>query len=241
MKRYVIMILTLTMLMIAALAAQHQSSLEPDTHKGKVIGTMDSGGYTYVEFEENGEKLWAATMQFKVSVGDIIEFSKAAPMKNFYSKTLNRTFALVLFVNHIKVQGSTPGSTPGKSIALPEGHVPIGKKSSPPITVEPGSVKKAQDGFTVAECYAGKDSLAGKTVRVRGRVVKFTPRIMETNWIHLQDGTGEKGSNDLTVTSKETVKVGDLVLVSGKIAYNRNFGAGYIYPVIIEDAAVTVE
>ena len=81
----------------------------------------------------------------------------------------------------------------------------------------------------------------GKIVRVRGKVVKFIPRIMGRNWIHIQDGTGKQGSDDLNVTSTDTAKPGDVVLVSGKIAYNKDFGAGYLYPVIIEDASVIVE
>ena len=86
-----------------------------------------------------------------------------------------------------------------------------------------------------------KDSLKGKKVNVRGKVVKFASQIMEKNWIHIRDGTGKEGSNDLTATSAETVNVGDVVLVSGEIAYNKDFGAGYVYPVIIEDASITVE
>jgi hypothetical protein len=223
--------------------------LESLTHKGKVITTMDSGGYTYIEFEEKGKKLWMATGKMKVSVGDTIEFSKGAPMKNFHSRTLNKTFEDILFVRVVKVPGAK--EIPGKSMALakshgsidsvPKGHVPIGKKIPSKITVEPGSVKKARGGYTVTECYSLQQSLKGKTVTLRGKVVKFTSQIMGKNWIHIQDGTGLEGTNDLTVTSTEMVKVGEVVLVSGKIAYNKDFGAGYLYPVIIEDASFTVE
>jgi hypothetical protein len=227
----------------------HPPFLEPQTHKGKVVTTMDSGGYTYIQFEEKGKKLWAATGKMKVSVGDSIEFSQGAPMKNFHSRTLNKTFEDILFVGVVKVAGAK--ETPGKSMALaqshapigsvPKGHVPIGKKIPQKITVKPGSIKKAPGGYTVTECYSMKDSLKGKTVTVRGKVVKFASQIMGKNWIHIQDGTGKEGTNDLTVTSAAIVNVGDVVLVSGKIAYDKNFGAGYVYPVIIEDASITVE
>ncbi len=216
-----------------------QSVLEAKTHKGKVTATMDSGGYTYIEFEENGTRLWAAAPKFTVSVGDTIEFSKAMPMNNFHSKTLDRTFESILFVGGIKVTGAKgPGGT---QAVLPKGHADIRAKTPAKITVKPGSIKKAENGYTVAECYALKDSLEGKIVNVRGKVVKFTAKIMGKNWIHIQDGTGNPGSDDLTVTTAAAVRVGDLVLVSGKIAYDRNVGAGYIYPVIIEDAAVIVQ
>jgi len=76
---------------------------------------------------------------------------------------------------------------------------------------------------------------------VRGRVVKFTPDVMNKNWIHVQDGTGSSGSNDLTVSTSATATVGSMVLVRGKLTADRDLGAGYHYDVIIEDGSVTVE
>jgi hypothetical protein len=64
---------------------------------------------------------------------------------------------------------------------------------------------------------------------------------MGKNWIHLQDGTGDNGSNDLTVTTDSTVNVGDTVLVSGVLNTDKDFGYGYQYAVIVEDAKITVE
>ena len=258
MKGKTILILSITMMILMvvgtreplrAQSGQTHPFLESSTHKGKVLTTMDSGGYTYIEFEEKGKKLWVACSKTPVHVDDMIEFSRGMPMKDFHSKTLNKTFEDILFVGVVKVAGAK--EIPGKSMALakshgtidsvPKGHVPIGKKIPPKITVTPGSIKKAPGGYTVAECYSMKDSLKGKKVNVRGKVVKFASQIMGKNWIHIRDGTGKEGSNDLTVTSTEIANVGDVVLVSGEIAYNKDFGAGYVYPVIIEDASVTVE
>lgn len=72
-------------------------------HKGKVVSTVDAAGYTYVQVEEKGQKIWVATMQTKVKVGDEVEFPDAQPMTNFKSKTLNRTFDKILFVPGIRV------------------------------------------------------------------------------------------------------------------------------------------
>lgn len=72
-------------------------------HKGKVIETMDSGGYTYVQIEENGEKLWVAAMQTPVKVGDTVEFPDSPPMINFQSKTLKRTFDKIIFAPGLAV------------------------------------------------------------------------------------------------------------------------------------------
>lgn len=104
-------------------------------------------------------------------------------------------------------------------------------------TANSGTMKT---GKTVAEIYAGKDSLAGTVVNVRGKVVKFSSQIMGKNWAHVQDGTGSAGTNDLTVTTQDAAKVGDTVLVSGTITLNKDFGAGYFYALIIEEAKLTV-
>jgi len=223
-------------------AAQTQPHLEPDTHKGRVISTMDSGGYTYIEFEEKGKKLWVACPLTAVYVGDMIEFSRAAVMKNFHSNTLNRTFESILFAGSIKIGDKDSLSADESALAhAPHGHSPGGPKPRKKITVAPGSVKKLEGGYTVAECFAMKKELKGKELAVRGIVVKFSSRIMGKNWIHIKDGTGKKGSNDLTVTTEENARVGDLIIVKGIMACDKNFGAGYFYPVIIEDVSIIVE
>jgi hypothetical protein len=112
---------------------------------------------------------------------------------------------------------------------------------STPTNIDFADIKKAEGGKSVAELYAEKDSLSGKKVTVRGKVVKFSASIMGKNWIHLQDGTGGKDTNDLTVTTSATAAVDDTVVVTGVIAADKDFGYGYKYDVILEDATVTVE
>ena len=212
---------------------------ESRIHRGNVIATMGSGGYTYIEFEEEGKRLWVACRETVVKVGDKITFVRPLVMKNFHSKTLNRTFETILFAGSIKVEGDA-GSSSGQP-GLPPGHPAVGPKPGDNVTVTPGSVKKAEGGYTVAQCYAMKKDLKGKEVIVRGRVVKISSGIMGKNWVHIKDGTGEKGSDDLTVTTTENVRIGDLILVKGVIACDKNFGAGYFYPVLVEGASVSVE
>lgn len=72
-------------------------------HKGKVTETMNAAGYTYVQIEENGQKLWAAVMETKVKVGDIVEFPDSPPMINFESKTLHRTFDKIIFAPGLRI------------------------------------------------------------------------------------------------------------------------------------------
>lgn len=72
-------------------------------HKGKVLQTMDSGGYTYLEVEENGQKLWVAVMQTPVKVGEVVEFPDSPPMVNFQSKTLKKTFDKIIFAAGVRI------------------------------------------------------------------------------------------------------------------------------------------
>ena len=137
---------------------------------------------------------------------------------------------------------------PTKGGALPSGHPPMsghgstGGKSAP-VNVDVSGVKKADGGKNVGEIFAGKADLSGKKVTVRGKVVKFNSQILGKNWLHVRDGSGDAAArtNDLTVTTDGTAKVGDTVLVTGELHLNKDFGAGYSYDVIVEDAKVVVE
>ncbi len=73
--------------------------------EGKVLQTIDSGGYTYAEIAQKGESknIWIAGPQVKVAQGDLVQFDQGSEMRNFFSKTLNRSFPIVLFVTRIDV------------------------------------------------------------------------------------------------------------------------------------------
>jgi hypothetical protein len=205
---------------------------------GTVAETIKVERYTYVQVDTGKEKIWAATPEFQGKVGDTVVVPEGLVMKNFHSNTLERDFELVHFVGAISGGGNIQEMN--QAVQMPSGHPPMGGKSSKP-QIEVSRVEKAEDGKTVAEIFAGKEDLAGKQVLVRGKVVKFLPQIMGKNWLHLQDGSGSEGTNDLTVTTTAVAEVGDLVLVSGKVSVNRDFGYGYSYEVLLEDAEIRVE
>ncbi|MEK6777455.1 MAG: hypothetical protein AABY87_11370 [bacterium] len=224
-------------------AAAQPTQAEPTTagYRGTVVDVINSGGYTYVQVDTGSGKIWAAANQFEVKAGDQVMVPQGLPMENFHSKTLNRTFDTIYFVSAITVAGADK-----TAVQTPEGHPDVSQGHTAPSSHAPSVVdfpglKKAEGGKTVAEIYAEKNSLSGKNVTVRGKVVKFTPAIMGKNWLHLQDGTGDQGTLDMTITTDGTAKIGDTVLVSGVLAVNKDFGAGYQYDVIIEDAKLTVE
>ena len=137
-----------------------------------------------------------------------------------------------------------------KETAPPPAAVDASKAASEPhpvpteatASIDLSGIAKAEGGQTVAEVFAGKEQFEGGTVVIRGRVVKVNANIMGKNWLHVRDGSGEEGTNDLTVTTTGTLPaVGDTVLVTGSLGLNRDFGMGYQYPVIVEDAEVTIE
>ncbi len=127
----------------------------------------------------------------------------------------------------------------GKSGDVVEQHPKIDTQSK--MDIKQGSIKKADGGYTVEECFSMKDQIKDKTIAVRGKVVKFNGDIMSRNWLHIQDGTGKEGTNDLTVTSMEKAEVGQTVLVKGKMAADKTFGPGYVYKVIMEGATIAAE
>jgi hypothetical protein len=122
--------------------------------------------------------------------------------------------------------------------SLPENH-PVAKPSA---EVDLAGIAKPEGGKTVAEIYAEKDALANQRVTLRGKVVKANRGVMNQDWLHVRDGSGSEGSNDLTVTSTSApANVGDTVLVTGTVVTNKDFGMGYQYPVLVEQAEVKVE
>ena len=237
------MLCRLTLLLALAAAPIQAAPDAAGAISGKVVETMDAASYTYVLIDTGAKKSWVAAPQFAVKVGDTAAIADAMPMKNYQSKTLNRTFDVVYFTGNISVNGapaapSTTAPIPAPSTAaLPPGQRTMPAKTAPDLT----GIKRAENGQTVAEVITGKTKFAGRPIAIRARVVKYNAQILGKNWLHIRDGSGAPGTNDLTVTTTATAKVGDLVLVTGKLGTDRDFGSGYKYPLIIEDATVVVQ
>lgn len=215
---------------------------------GKVVETTNAPPYTYVRVDTGKEKLWAAAPQFPVKVGDKVSFSDKMPMTNFQSKTLHRTFDVVYFAGRIDVAGAPqPDEASGQvSAAAPkqEAHSHLqgaAGKASEPSAVDLSGIKKADGGLTVAEVYQQKKKLEGKQVTFRGKVAKYNPQVMNRNWLHVRDGTGSPGANDITVTTDAPAGVGATVVVTGTVALNQDYGYNYKYDLVVKDAKVKVE
>ena len=200
--------------------------------RGKVLETVDSGGYTYVLVETSEAPIWAAGPQTVVKVGDIVEISQGMPMQQFQSETLNRTFDVLYFVGSI-------ANLTAPNVAAP---APTQASDSQPAVTDV-SVAELEPGKNIAWVYANKEALANEAISLRGKVVKYNSNIMGWNFIHIQDGSGDAAARngDLTVTSKATTAVGETVVIAGTVILDKDFGAGYLFPVLVEDASITAE
>jgi hypothetical protein len=198
---------------------------------GKVIETMNSGGYTYALIESSGTKTWVAVPQTKIVKGQKITLKPGVEMQNFESKTLKRKFDKIVFSDGV---ADGKAEQPDAGAAASKGTIVVPAEK---VTVEKAAGANA---YTVAGVFTHAKKLNKKVAIVRGKVVKVSSGIMGMNWLHIQDGTGDqkKGTHDLVVTTKETASVGDIVTASGKIATNKDFGSNYKYKVIMENASL---
>ncbi len=214
---------------VATARHNHEAIPKPGQIHGKVVDVIEAAGYTYVQVDTGSQKLWAAGPSTVFKKGDMIAFDSGMPMKNFHSKSLKRNFNLLYFVDAFLTDKGTVAKP-----TMPKPHSRPGDHTATPVP----DIRKARGGQSIAEIIAQKESLANKPVKVRGKVVKFTASILGKNWIHIKDSST---GTDLTVTTKDTAKKGEIILVQGILGLNRDFGYGYIYDVIVENAKVTVE
>ncbi len=224
--------------------------------RGKVLEKIDVSQYSYLRLSTASGETWAAVQKTDKKVGDEVGVVNAFPMQGFESKELNRKFDVVYFGSLATGPGAE--ATAAAPAAAPKGApsaVPASAGGPPadmaaqhqmvatgPSDVKVEKVAKASgaDGRTVAEVWAQRQKLAGKQVAVRGKVVKFTP-VMGKNFIHLRDGSGsaDKKDNDVTVTTNDPAAVGEVITAKGTVVVDRDFGSGYAYPVLLDDAKVT--
>ncbi len=227
-------ILLAAMIIVAASCKQKNAAdenLAPNVHKVTAEEVIQTSNYTYMRVSENGNENWIAITKAQVEKGNSYYYIAGMEMNDFKSKELNRTFPSIIFVDKfsdkpIRATVSVADSAKGKQQA-------VAKEG---IKVEP-----AKGGITIAELYANKEKYDGKTVKIRGEVVKYASEIMGKNWVHIQDGTRSGDSFDLTFTTNDVTKVGDVVTFEGTVALKKDFGAGYFYEVIVENAKMLTQ
>lgn len=221
-----------TVAQAAAAKAVPATAPDPGTNiSGKLLERIDASPYSYLKIKSEKGEVWAAVPETKVEKGADVTVFNAMQMDNFESKTLKRKFDVVFF-------GTMEAPAASANPAMQHATAAKGPADAPDVKVDKAS---GADARTVAEIHAQKMALKEKPVTIHGKVVKFTSEVMSKNWIHLRDGSGDasKGDNDITVTTKGAAKVGDVITVKGVVRINKDFGSGYTYAVIVEDAKIS--
>ena len=198
-----------------------------NSHQVTVKEVLNANAYTYLLVTEGAKEFWIAVPKTDVKVGKTYTYEGGMEMKKFESKDLKRIFDSVFFVEGI--------TDPNAPVAT---EAPIDPKTIISSTQLSKGITLDKGGISIFDLYSTKDKLAGKTVILTGKVVKFLPEIMNKNWIHLQDGTSLNGFNDITITTLAKVKVDEIVTIKGTVALNKDLGAGYKYDILIEDAVL---
>lgn len=237
-----ILIFLLSVLMaVSCVRNNKEQNVEVQANQGNVFEVSEviqASGYTYLNVKENSDEKWMAVAKQDVQVGDVFYYDEALQMTNFHSKDLDRTFEVVYFVNQIsetpilKHPAAGMHGMGGMTEDPHSGKIESGKKSD--INLE-----KSGDELTIAQIFENRDQYSNKEVEIRGVVVKVNKQIMGKNWVHIQDGTDSNGKYDLTITTLDLAEVNDKVSFKGKIILNKDFGSGYSYEVIMEDAVLT--
>lgn len=203
-------------------AKDEEQKLPEGMHAATVIDVKQTSQYTYFQVFENDQKFWMATNKLDAKEGDIIYYTQAFEMKDFKSRELKRTFESIMFINDASLTFEKPQpQSPGKLN---------------PNEIKDIELAKAPNGITIKELYSDKQKYNGKEVAIRGMIVKYNRNIMGKNWAHIQDGTKHNESFDLTVTTNDSLTEGKIAVFKGKITLEKDFGYGYKYDVLMEDA-----
>ncbi len=246
-----ILILFLSLFLIACQGSDQKKSkkdirrTKPNSHVkqpgylyGTVKETMNGGGYTYILLEFEGKKSWVAVPPMKVKAGDEVMLYPGKVMENFHSKSLNKTFRTIIFSQGAVSPSPNSKASEGSADMVIKAHSSASRIEKKDIKISPAS---GPDAITVEMAYQKADELNGKHVVLKAVVIKISKNILGKNWLHCQDGTGSKKDNnfDITVTTKASPSVGDRILIKGILHKDVDIGAGYFYPVLIEDAKIT--
>ena len=231
MRSLAILVLAMAAIGCAAGAAEEAprgEAADSNRISGTVLETLDASSYTYIRFETADGEAWGAVPRVDLEIGAQVVIANPQQMSGFESKSLGRSFETIYF--------GTLGTLGEGGVSR---HV---AKPAPDVETASIEVAKAEgaNGRTVAELYEQRADLSGQPVAIRGKVVKYSAGIMGRNWIHLQDGTGDAqaGTHDITVTSADSTAVGEIVVVNGTVNLDKDFGAGYSYAVIVEEASL---
>jgi hypothetical protein len=221
--------------------------------EGQVLEVLQVPNYTYLRLGAKAASgTWVAVPTTSMALGASGRVSDAMKMTDFTSTALKRTFSVIYF-GTLDTDRPAPGAAPplGTPAWSQDPHLnprdldSAGAAGAPHAPLGPVAVKTVDratgpSGRTVAELCAQRTELAGKTVRIHATVVKATPGVLGHTYLHLRDGSGDPaaGTHDVAATTDATPVVGDIVVVEGVVALDRDIGSGYKFPILVENATL---
>jgi hypothetical protein len=242
-------LLSIGLLVVASIISPAQAAA-PTQVTGEVLEVKEVAVYTYLHLKIATGETWAAVVKAPVAIGAKVTLDNVMVMENFESKELKQVFPTILFGSLASTGPTAADPHAGMTQALADPHAgmhqapadPHAGMTEAPVAMADAKLAKATgpNAYTVAEIIGNADKLKDKPVRVQGKVVKYNAGIMDKNWIHLRDGSGSAadGNNDILVTTDANAKLGDVVTVSGVVHTNKDFGSGYTYKILIEEATL---
>lgn len=199
----------------------------PNLQQVVMIEVLQTNSYTYLKYDDGEAVNWGAIpRRDDIIEGNTYYFDNFMEMKNFTSKELDSTFDKIYFIESISDQPYSKVNT-----------MTQGRKGSPNVgNMEVEKIEPVEGSITIKELFKDKFGYEGKTIKLHGLVVKYTGSVMGKNWVHIQDGTRNGDKLDITITTKDIVENGDIVTFEGIVVLDKDFGHGYAYDVIIEEA-----
>jgi hypothetical protein len=193
-------------------------------HEAKVKEVVHAGSYTYLNVQSGERDYWAVVQRADMPEGAWVRFKEEMAFPTYESKALERTFEDVVFASELYYRTTEEASK----------HLDL---ITEPVDASP---YKQADTLSIQELQKKHVELAGKEIVLRAKVVKVSQHILDRNWVHLQDGTGSAYPGEavgrVVATSQEAPTVGDVVRVKARVAIDKDFGSGYVYPIILEEA-----
>lgn len=202
-----------------------------ELHKVKVLEVLPTDKYVYLRVNENtGEEFWIATRKQEVVTGATYFYRGGLLKTNFESKEYNRIFDKVYLVSNI-VPESHAQNQSTSSIFKNEDASSDSKRKLDGVN---HNLNSGNASLPIADLVKNRTKYEGQQVVLTGTVTKVNPNIMGRNWIHLKDGTLD--DYDLVLTSSVAVPEGHTVSLKGIVSLNKDFGAGYTYDILVENA-----
>ena len=201
------------------------SNSEGDMHQVTAVEILQAERYTYMKVKEKGDPFWIAATKFEPKVGNHYFYRGGLLKTNFESQEHKRVFDKIYLVSSIIDASAHPG-----------GNTEMTAPIATDVPINAQEIKKIKGAIKLSDLIANPTKYNGKLIIVAGKCVKANYGIMNKNWYHIQDGTKKDGKNcDFTITSLDNIPLGVDAAFEGKIILNKDFGAGYVYEILMED------